>query len=139
MSDDFKYFSVQNYAEKVKISSKLVTRVTKLPFLVDERHLAFQVCTEGVWPNILKQNHLKLLFADPRCYHDSDSKRAGGSGDTLVGVAVGRPGRYSGPGSHHLLPVQGNIWNKKQCWGNISLILLISVRIFQETAPSGWA
>jgi len=33
---------VKNYAEKVKISSKLVTRVTKLPFLVDERHLAFQ-------------------------------------------------------------------------------------------------
>ena len=28
----------------MKISSKLVTRVTKLPFLVDERHLAFQVC-----------------------------------------------------------------------------------------------
>ena len=27
----------------MKISSKLVTRVTKLPFLVDERHLAFQV------------------------------------------------------------------------------------------------
>jgi len=33
---------VKNYAEKVKISSKLVTRVTKLPFLVDEKHLAFQ-------------------------------------------------------------------------------------------------
>ena len=33
---------VKNYAEKVKISSKLVTRVTRLPFLVPEEHLAFQ-------------------------------------------------------------------------------------------------
>ena len=32
----------KNYAEKVKISSKLVTRVTKLPFLVAERFLTFQ-------------------------------------------------------------------------------------------------
>jgi len=44
---------VKNYAEKVKISSKLVTRVTKLPFLVDERHLAFQthVVTTTVIPS----------------------------------------------------------------------------------------
>jgi hypothetical protein len=33
---------VKNYAEKVKISSKLVTRVTRLPFLVPEEHLASQ-------------------------------------------------------------------------------------------------
>lgn len=33
---------IKNYAEKVKISSKLVTRVTRLPFLVPEEHLAFQ-------------------------------------------------------------------------------------------------
>ena len=45
--------SMQNYAEKVKISSKLVTRVTKLPFLVDEKHLAFQVLQihSGVKPS----------------------------------------------------------------------------------------
>ena len=36
---------VQNPAEKVKISSKLITRVTKLQFLVDERHLALQTHT----------------------------------------------------------------------------------------------
>lgn len=44
---------VKNYAEKVKISSKLVTRVTKLPFLVDEKHLAFQthVVTTTVIPS----------------------------------------------------------------------------------------
>lgn len=33
---------IKNYAEKVKISSKLVTRVTRLPFLVPEEHLASQ-------------------------------------------------------------------------------------------------
>ena len=33
---------VKNYAEKVKISSKLVTRVTRLPFLVPVEHLAIQ-------------------------------------------------------------------------------------------------
>jgi len=33
---------VKNYAEKVRISSKLVTRVTRLPFLVPEEHLSFQ-------------------------------------------------------------------------------------------------
>lgn len=33
---------VKNYAEKVKISSKLLTRVTKLPFSVQEDYLAFQ-------------------------------------------------------------------------------------------------
>ena len=33
---------IKNYAEKVTISSKLVTRVTRLPFLVPEEHLASQ-------------------------------------------------------------------------------------------------
>jgi len=49
----FTQTQVENYAEKVKISSKLVTRVTKLPFLVDERHLAFQthVVTTTVIPS----------------------------------------------------------------------------------------
>jgi hypothetical protein len=33
---------IKNYAEKVHISSKLLTRVTKLPFSVQEEMLAFQ-------------------------------------------------------------------------------------------------
>merc|ERR1719192_1335126 len=49
----FTQTQVENYAEKVKISSKLVTRVTKLPFLLDEKHLAFQthVVTTTVIPS----------------------------------------------------------------------------------------
>lgn len=33
---------IKNYAEKVKISSKLVTKVTQLPFPVPDEHLALQ-------------------------------------------------------------------------------------------------
>ena len=59
---------LQNYANKVKISSKLVTRITRLPFQADVRKVEYQVSQRiGEKSNLRESRHLFMIFllADP--------------------------------------------------------------------------